>query len=180
MGFSSEGLSAAGTLGKAGSQVAAGMTKNKLEQANASIADQQAKSEIEAGGYNANLIRQKGAQRTGAQIANIGANNLQQGGTNAQVVAGGAAATERDALMTQNNSMRKAWGFEVQGVSDRFQGKEAVQGGILSGVGSLITGAGTLYKMRSANNPAGGGGVTNTVSGDSNDPNSGAFVGPPQ
>ena len=135
----------AGAAIKAGSSIASGNTKDALETANAGIADQQAKSELAAGSYNAGLIRRKGAITTGAQIAGIGANNLQQGGTNAAVVASTAGATELSALTTQNNALRRAWGFDVQGESDRFQGGLAKQGGILSGVGDLMTGTASAY-----------------------------------
>ena len=56
-----------------------------------------------------------------------------------------AGATELSALTTQNNALRRAWGFDVQGESDRFQGGLAKQGGILSGVGDLMTGTASAY-----------------------------------
>lgn len=144
MGFNTE-LDMGGGALKAGSAFAAGNTKDALERANASIADQQAKSEMAAGAYNTNLARQKGAQIQGAQIASIGANNLQQGGTPATVVADTARAQEANALQIQNNALRRAWGFEVQGESDTIQGQLAKQGGILSGIGDITSTAGKLY-----------------------------------
>jgi hypothetical protein len=127
--------------------LAAGGTRANLERANAQIADQQAKSEMDAGAYNANLIRQRGAKVAGQQVASIGANNLQQGGTPSQVVGDTARATELSALTENNNALRRAWGFQVQGASDRTQADLAEQGGILSGIGTLAGTAGSLYKM---------------------------------
>ena len=150
MAFSTQ---AGGTAIKAYSQIKAGDTKASLDNANAAIADQQAKSEIEAGNINANLMRQKGAQVTGQQISAIGANNLTQGGTNAQVVAGTAGATELNVLNTQNNALRRAWGFQVQGASDRTQASLAAQGGMLSGIGSLASGGASLYNKWDVANP---------------------------
>lgn len=147
------GFSAGETAFKAGSQIASGNERDKLELANAGIADQQAKSEMAAGAYNTNNVRLKGKQIMGQQIAAIGANNLQQRGTPSQVVASSAQANERDALMTQNNALRRAWGFEVQGESDRIQGNLAQRGGMLSGIGSLIEGGGSMYKNYYKDNP---------------------------
>lgn len=146
-------LDLAGTGIKAGSQIAAGNERDQLERANAGIADQQVKSEFAAGSYNAGLARKKGAQITGTQVAAIGANNLTQGGTNAQVVADTAAAQESNALQIQNTAMRRAWGFAVQGASDTFQGKLARRGGMLSGIGSLISGGSKALDDYDENNP---------------------------
>jgi hypothetical protein len=139
-------MDAAGGGIKAGAAFAAGSEKDALEKANAGIADQQAKSEMAAGGYNTDLARKKAAQIQGNQVSAIGANNLQQGGTNANVVADTAKAQEANALQIQNNALRRAWGFEVQGASDTLEGSLAKQGGILSGLGDLTSTAGKIYK----------------------------------
>lgn len=144
MGASTD-LDIAGTGLKAGSAIAAGNTKEALERDNVAIADQQAKSELNAGSYNAGLARKKAAMIEGNQIAAIGANNLQQRGTPATVVADTAAAQEGNALNIQNNALRKAWGFEVQGQSDEFQGRQAEVAGILSGIGDLSSGGAKTY-----------------------------------
>jgi hypothetical protein len=146
-------LELAGTGLKAGGQIAAGDTRDALERANASIADQQAKSELNAGNYNANLMRRKAAMIQGTQIASTGANNLQQRGTPAAVISSTAQTQELNVLTTLNNSMRKAWGFEVQGASDTFQGEQAKTGGILSGIGSLASGGASAYNTYNKNNP---------------------------
>jgi hypothetical protein len=52
-----------------------------------------------------------------------------------------------DALQTRNNALRKAWGFEVQGASDQFQSKQANTGGIISGVGSILSGGAKAYEQ---------------------------------
>ena len=147
MGFSAGTLEGAGGILKGVSQISSGDTKANLERANAAIADQQAKSEIASGAYNANLAREKSRQVTGAQVAGIGANNLQQGGTPALVVANTARAGEEDALMVQNNALRRAWGFEVQGASDRFQASQDKLGGMLSGLGSFVSAGATIAGM---------------------------------
>lgn len=139
------GAQLAGGVVQGISQYESGKTRSELLDTNAEIADAQARSEEEAGAYNANLIRQRGARQMGAQVSAIGANNLQQGGTNQTIVADTARANELDALTTQNNALRRAWGFDVQEESDRFQSGLAEQGGILSGVGSLVKAGGSYY-----------------------------------
>lgn len=118
----------------------AGETRSTLFKANAGIAAAQSQSELEAGAYNENAVRMKGAALQGQQVAQIGAGNLQQGGTPAQVVASTAQITEMDALQTRNNAMRKAWGFQVQQVSDAFQAKQAATAGLYTAAGSVLAG----------------------------------------
>ena len=143
------GLSlAAGFLGGV-ADYEAGKTRSQLYRANAAIAAQQAQSEREAGAYNEEIIRMKGAALQGQQIANIGASNLQQAGTPSQVVASTAAVNEMDALQTRNNAMRKAWGFQVQGASDNFQSAQASRTAITSGVGSILSGGAKAYDQYS-------------------------------
>jgi hypothetical protein len=130
---------AAGFMGGVGAYES-GRARSLLYRANASIAAQQAQSEREAGAYGEQMVRMRGAALQGQQIAQIGASNLQQAGTPSQVVASSAMVNEMDALQTRNNAMRKAWGFQVQGISDTFQSKQAATGGIFSGVGSILSG----------------------------------------
>lgn len=142
----SAGVTAAGGLLQGVSQYEAGQTRSNLFKANAAIATAQGQSEAEAGATNANMIRMRGAALEGQQVANIGANNLTQGGTNAQVVASSAAINELDALNTKNNALRRAWGFEVQGASDAFQEKQASEAAPLNAAGSILAGGSKAYK----------------------------------
>lgn len=118
----------------------AGETRSQLYRANATIAQRQAQSEAAAGAYNENIVRMRGEALEGQQVAQIGAGNLQQGGTPALVVAGTRMVNEMDALQTRNNALRRAWGFEVQNVSDAFQAEQAKRAGLFSGSGSILTG----------------------------------------
>lgn len=150
MGFdTADDFTAAGGAIKAFSAIGAGNAKDALERQNENIAGQQARSEMESGAYNASLARKKGAAVTGAQVAAIGANNLQMKGTPTDVVASTAAAQEANVLAIQNNALRRAWGFEVQGASDRYQGQLAKRGGMLSGIGDLIGAGGKITDDRS-------------------------------
>lgn len=137
---------AAGFLSGVGNYEA-GKTRSLLFRANASIAAQQARSEQEAGAYNESMVRMRGAALQGQQVAQIGANNLQQAGTPTAVVASSAMINEMDALQTRNNSLRKAWGFQVQQVSDNFQSKQASSAAVTEGVGSILNGGAKAYEQ---------------------------------
>ena len=136
----SAGLTESASLMQGVGQFEAGQTRSKLFNANAQIAVAQGQSEMESGAESAARIMMRGAATTGQQVAAIGANNLQQAGTPAQVVASTAAVNEINALTTSNNAMRRAWGFEVQGASDRLQAGFAKTAGWESGVGSILGG----------------------------------------
>lgn len=118
----------------------AGQTRSQLYRANQQIAIAQARSEAQAGAYNESMVRLRGQALEGQQIANIGANNLQQAGTPSQVVAGTREINEMDALQTRNNALRRAWGFQVQGVSDAFQAAQASRAGTSVALESILTG----------------------------------------
>lgn len=141
----SAGLTGASALLGGVSQFEAGQERRTLFNANAGIASQQAQSEEAAGAYNESMVRRRGAQVAGQQVAAIGANNLTQGGTNANVVASTAATNELDALNTRNNALRRAWGFKVQEVSDTQQAGFAQSAGIGSGLGTILSGGAKAY-----------------------------------
>lgn len=144
------GLTGASALLGGVSQYEAGQERRTLFNANAGIASRQAQSEEAAGSFNESLIRRRGTQVQGQEVANIGANNLTQAGTNAQVVASTAATNELDALTTRNNAMRKAWGFKVQESSDEQQAGFAQSAGIGSGIGSILTGGARAFTQSQA------------------------------
>lgn len=142
----SAGLTAAAGLEKGVAQYEAGETRAKLLRANQDIANEQAQSEAAAGAYNESLVRMRGAAVEGQQVAQIGANNLQQGGTPSQVVAGTRMVNEMDALQTRNNALRRAWGFQVQGASDAFQATQAARAGVGEAFGSILSGGAKSYE----------------------------------
>jgi len=141
----SAGLTGLTSLYSAYGQYEAGKTRSELYTANAEIASRQAASEASAGAYNENVVRMHGAALQGQQVAQIGANNLQQTGTPAQVVSGTAMVNEMDALQTRNNALRRAWGFEVQGTSDQLQAELAKKSAMNEGVGSILSGGARAY-----------------------------------
>lgn len=141
----SAGLTAAGGLFSGVAQYEAGQEKGSLYRSNAIIAGQQFQSEVQAGSENEERVLMKGAQMTGQQVAQIGASNLQQRGTPAQVVASSAATNEMDALTTINNARRRAYGFQVQQASDTKQASMARSAGDFNAAGSILAGGSKAY-----------------------------------
>lgn len=142
--MSSSLTGAAGLFGGV-AQYEAGQQRSMLFNANAGVAQQQYQSELQAGSVNESALRRKGAAVQGEQVANIGANNLQQAGTPSQVVASTAAVNEQDLLTTRNNAMRKAWGFQVQEASDQKQAAFAKATGNFSAAGTILGGGAKAY-----------------------------------
>lgn len=136
----SAGVTGSSALLSGVSQYEAGEARSSLYRANATIAGEQYQSEAAAGAYNEEMVRMKGAALEGQQVAQIGASNIQQRGTPAQVVASTAMVNEMNALQTRNNALRRAWGFEVQGASDLYQAGLAKTAGIEQGFGSILSG----------------------------------------
>lgn len=143
----SAGLTAGAGLMKGVGEYEAGQTRATLLRANEGIATAQYQSEAATGAFNEEATRMRGAALEGQQVAQIGAGNLQQRGTPAQVVASTAEVNEMNALQTRNNALRRAWGFEVQGVSDAFQSDMARRAGIGAGAGSILGAGGAAYKQ---------------------------------
>lgn len=141
----SAGLTASSSLLGAVSKYEAGEERSRLFGANQEVANRQAQSEQEAGAYNEQVVRMRGQALEGQQIASIGANNLQQGGTPAQVVAGSRMVNEMDALMTRNNALRRAWGFQVQGFSDALQSSFAQRSAESGAADSILSGGAKAY-----------------------------------
>lgn len=146
----SASLTEASSLYGGVAQFEAGEQRSNLLRANQGIALAQERSEVEAGNYNAGSILRKGAAIEGQQIANIGANNLQGGGTPAQVVKSTAEVNEMDALMTRNNALRRAWGFGVQGQSDAEQAGFARSAGTGNAIGAILGGSAKAYTESNA------------------------------
>jgi len=141
----SAGLTAAGGLYQGVAQYEAGQERGSLYRANAGIAAQQFASEVKAGSENEERVLMKGEQQTGQQVAQIGASNLQQRGSPSQVVSSSAMINEMDALTTINNARRRAYGFQVQEVSDQRQASMARSAGDFNAAGSILAGGAKAY-----------------------------------
>lgn len=136
----SAGLTAGASLMRGVGEYEAGETRSNLFRANSDIARFQSTSEEEAAAYNEQGMRMREAATEGKQVAQIGASNLQQTGTEAQVVASTRMVNEMDILTQRNNALRRAWGFQVQGASDQEQAQFAQRAGVNEAFGSILSG----------------------------------------
>jgi hypothetical protein len=146
----SAGVTAGAGLLSGVAQYEAGRTRSNLLRSNASVAGQQSQSELDAESRNEQALRMKQAAVTGQQVAQTGANNLQQRGSPSQVQQSTAEINETDILTMRNNAMRKAWGFQVQRASDTFQSEQAGRIGAFQGAGSILAGGGKSLEQYNA------------------------------
>jgi hypothetical protein len=78
------------------------------------------------GGARANKIRGEARKLEGSQRARILASGGDvTSGSNAALIAESRAAMENDALTTENNAWREAWGLRVQGTTAESEGRIA-------------------------------------------------------
>ena len=136
----SAGLTASASLLNGVGQYESAQERAKLFRANSGIAAAQSQSTLAAAATNESAQRLRAQATTGQQVAAIGANGLQQTGTNAQVVASTSALNELSALEIRNNAARKAWGYQVEEESDQQQGDFAAHSGVTQALGSVISG----------------------------------------
>lgn len=143
----SAGLTGISALEQGIGQYEAGRERSSLFRANADVARQQFQSEAQAGAYNETAVRMRGQAMEGQQVNQIGGSGLQMRGTPTQVVGSTAEINEMDALQTRNNALRRAYGFEVQGMSDTLQSEMASRAGLNQGLDSILSGGGKAYQQ---------------------------------
>ena len=143
----SAGLTEEGALLGGVSRFAAGQERGALFRANENVSEAQVASEFRAGSANENIERMKAKALEGQQVAQIGASGVQQAGSPSAVVASTAAINEMNALQIRNNAARRAWGFAVQGESDRIQAGLARQAGTIEGIGTILGGTAKAYQQ---------------------------------
>lgn len=126
---------------------------DKVAKVNAGISEQAAQDAVARGGIEADEQRKTtqqiiGAQRTGFAAGGIDVNSGSAGMIQDDV----AAMGELDALTIINNAAREAYGYRVQAMDQRQQGKLAKYSGKMDAIGSILGGA-----ERAAAFAAGGG-----------------------
>lgn len=114
-------------------------------ETNARLAEKAAQSVLLQGQAEANRIQLKGAQVKGAQRASLAANGVDLGeGSAARVQANTEMITQMDVDTVQDNALRAAWGYRVQG--GNYQSQAAFAGASAPSMGgalssSLLSGA---------------------------------------
>lgn len=115
---------------------------DKVAKVNAGISEQAAQDAVARGGIEADEQRKTtqqiiGAQRTGFAAGGIDVNS----GSAGQIQNDVAAMGELDALTIINNAAREAYGYRVQAMDQRQQGKLAKYSGKMDAIGSILGGA---------------------------------------
>lgn len=138
-----------------------GRFENQIAERNAQLAEMQGEDALNLGQLAEN--RQRG-QTTQA----VASGRAAAAGQGIDINTGSAAAVrvsqelvgEIDALTIRNNAARQAWGYDVEAAHQRMQGRLALLGGEneaaterLASVGTLLTGAASLYGLRNTRVP---------------------------
>ena len=152
MGFSAyaayAALAAAAIGGVASYQQ--GQYQAQVAENNAKIQQQNAKAAIEAGAVEEQNRRLQTAQQQGKIRAAIGASGVDPNfGSSLDLQSDAAKLGELDALTIRNNAARKAYGFQIQGLSDQATAtldRSASYASLLGGASSV----GSKYQSFSA------------------------------
>ena len=121
----------------------------RVEQNNATIANQNANYAVQAGQAQAQTQSMEGAANVGAIKTSIAANNVDVNtGSAAKVVEGAREVNQLSTETTLNNAELQAYGYRAaatgyQAEAGLYQAEEgqAILGGELGGLGSLLSGA---------------------------------------
>lgn len=119
----------------------AGSMSQDLARTNERVAEFQARDALQRGGEAVRRIREAGTVVVGAQRAAIaGQNILVDAGTALDLQAQTRRLAELDALETQNNAKREAWGYRAQSRIYGFQGQMARRAGASAAYASILGG----------------------------------------
>ena len=127
---------------------------DKVAKANARMSDQAAADAVKRGDIEADEQRKVTQQIVGAQRTGFAASGIDVNSGTAGIIQNDVAALgELEALTIINNAAREAYGYRVQAMDQRQQGKLAKYQGKMGAIGSILGGA-----EKAAAFAAGGGG----------------------
>lgn len=119
-----------------------GKYQQKVANVNAGISERAAADAILRGSLEADEQRKQTQQVIGSQRVAFAANGIDVNtGTAGQIQNDSAALGELDALTIANNAAREAYGYQVQAMDQRQQGKLARYSGKMEMIGSILGGA---------------------------------------
>ncbi len=144
--FSSTIMSAVGaTMGAFGS-IYQGQTAKAEANAQANIADQNARTARLHAGVREDLIRRQNRAKLGEQRAAVAQSGFDPNtGSLLELQGDSAAAGEFDALTTRYEGALQALSFSTQADSLRRSGKAAARTGFLNAAGTLLGSSGSKY-----------------------------------
>lgn len=115
---------------------------DKISKQNAAVSNRAAADSIQRGAIDADEQRKETQQVIGSQRTGFAANGIDVNtGTAGQIQNDSAALGELDALTLINNAAREAYGYKVQAIDQRQQGKLAKYQGKMDAIGSILGGA---------------------------------------
>ena len=125
-----------------GSQIVGGIQANNAAKASAQASDEAAKTTEFLAAQNEAAARNDARRLQGQQIAAAGASGLDFTGSVRDFTLDTAIETERAALMERFRGQQQATGLRTDAILKRAEGKQALFGGILSGVATMAGGVG--------------------------------------
>jgi hypothetical protein len=158
-------LAIASTVVGAGSQIytananaAASNYSAGINDRNATYAERRARDALDRGAEEERRVRQEGAQAKGSQVAGMAAAGLDLGfGSPLDVLTDTTIGIELDSARVRRNANleaddydRQAWNYRAGASMDRASAKNARVGGIISSVGTVLTGASDYQKYKAS------------------------------
>lgn len=126
-------------------QAEAGDYNAALAEQNAKVAGIQAQDALTRGTAEESRYRGQVSKLMGRQRAAIGSSGIEASGSALDILADTARTGELDALTIRNNAAREAWGYRVQAVNSRAQGKIDKFSSRVGALGTLLTGGAQAY-----------------------------------
>jgi hypothetical protein len=158
--------SAAGTVGtsiaQSGAEKAQGRYQQEMFNINAQFAELQGRDAIRRGDIEASHIKTGVKKTIGAQRAALAAQGVEiDTGSALEIQEDTRALGEMDAITVRNNAWREAWGYKVEAMNSRGQGKVAMQAAKFNSQQTLAAGGlkavGQIYSNLPTGSSGGGG-----------------------
>lgn len=154
LSFGSTMLGAMGQMQQAEAAASAANYNAQIGDMNAAIAERRSVDAIERGKTEEQRKRQEVARIKGQQTVAMAANGVDLAyGSPLDTLVDTAVLGELDALTIRTNTYRESYDYKVDAANkraganlDRMKASSASQGGYLSAMGTILTGAGKMYQ----------------------------------
>lgn len=149
MGMGAVVMMGVGAGMSAGAASSAGRYNKKIADQNAYVAELQAADALDRGREDENLMRERIRSAIGSSRVAYASQGVDVAiGSAVDLQAAIASAGEKDALTIRNNAAREAWGYRVQAVNQRSQGKLAQFQGDMQAANTVLGGFSNFMKGR--------------------------------
>lgn len=167
MAIASMVMTAAATAEQMHAEGQAAKYNAAVDQNNAKVAQAQAQNANALGSYQADQARIRGNLQRGQQMAAMAANNVDvTTGSAADILGDTAMFTSADERQARINAQQRAYGFQVQSLSDQgagqyalYQGRTQQMGSFLQGSASMLRTGANAYMSGAFSGSGGGGGM---------------------